>query len=483
MTRHLPKAVFLPLAIAFLASPLRAEILEERLQGNLVPIQYGAGTTRLDGMGLSLAGRDENNEINLFDFGLNPAGLLSDRDAWSIDVRLAHHERAERNPALPGFEFRGNTYSLLAGYRNPGLQAVAGGFDYFDTVVDSRTDIQTQFKNTQYRFLFNRQISKIGLGLEFRYASETEDLINPRRIYFIEHNTDVFTGIVGLSYDVHPYVTVAGLGNLRRASVTGESAADDHLDVFDWSRPSGGAEAQIFVNHPRLHGAAIFGRTEGAGEEIGTFGWSPLFVYNPSPYFIRFEEQVFTEEHEKQEIRTRWELEILPDVASISAAWNDATTKGEIRTVPAVLGSRQPLKDQFDASDVAVGGSLYLFEQRLFLGGEVHHQEQTYTDIRIDGYARQLKLTSFNIGSEYLVFENFAARVGLGVRSEDRIDSRDPEETSGATGTKSATMASIGLGLVPSGGILQLDAAYSTDVSSGWNIDQSQFSLYARLLF
>ena len=474
-----------PVLLAAAAIPAaRAEFLEERTTRNLVPIQYGVGTTRLDGMGLRLAARDENNEINLLDYGDNPAGLLTDKDAWSVDVRLSHRERVERNPALSGFDFNGNTYSVLAGYRSSGIQAMAGGYDYVDSRIRQKDNSPTEYKDSQYRFLFNRMVRKFSFGFEFRYGDESEDLINPGRIYFIEHTAKNYKGIVGLSYPIHEYVTVAGLGNLRRASITGEASSDAHLDTFDWSRPSGGLEGQLFVNHPRVQGGASIGKTKGAGEETVAIGWSPLFVFNPSNNFVRFDKRVFTEKRDQSTFRTRWDFELVPDFATLSGSFNNESSDGEIRNIPTVVGSRSAISESFDASELAVGAGLLMLDQRLFAGAELRRQEQTYEDKDpLTGYKQDLSINGFNFGFEYLVLENLATRAGFGVRSEDRGDSRDPEETSGGTGSHGATTASFGLGLVPAGGILQLDAAYSADVSSGWDVDQNHFSLYARLLF
>jgi hypothetical protein len=467
-----------------LPPPAGAEFLEQRLRANLVPIIYGPGTTRLDGMGLQLAARDENNEINLFDYGDNPAGLLADRDAWSLDFRASHRERLEKNPDLPGFDYRGNSYSFLAGYRRTGVHAIGGGIDYFDSTVRERNTTPTVFKNTQYRLLYNRMFDRLGVGLEFRYANESENLINSTELYSIEHGTDAYTGLLGVSYSVNEFITVAGRGDLRRAGITGESRSDAHLDTYDWDRPSGGLEGQVFVHHPRVQGAVSLGKSDGAGEENVQVGWSPLFVFNPSNTFVRFEKRVLTETRDASRFRTRWDYDVLPGSATLSASYNREKTEAEVRTIPIVTASLDRLQEEFEVSDLGVGASLLLFEQRLFLGGELHRQEQSYLD-RDDqlGFTQDLNVNSLNIGAEYLVLETFAARAGFGLRTEDRADTRDPGETSGATGSETATTASLGVGLVPSGGILQLDAAYSADVSSGWDIDQSQFSLYARLLF
>ena len=203
-----------------------AELIESRIGQEPVRLTYGPGTTRLDGMGLRIAAPDENNEINLFDFGGNPAGLLTDRDAWSIDFRMAHAEYVERDPRLSGFDYKGNTYSFLGAYRKTADQAFAGGYDLIQSSLRRADTPRSDFENIRYRFLYNRFFGKASFGFELRYENEIEDLVNPRLIYYIEHNTDAFVGVAGLSYPVQEYVTLAARGDIRRSQVNGTAQSD-----------------------------------------------------------------------------------------------------------------------------------------------------------------------------------------------------------------------------------------------------------------
>ena len=93
------------------------------------------------------------------------------------------------------------------------------------------------------------------------------------------------------------------------------------------------------------------------------------------------------------------------------------------------------------------------------------------------GFTNKVSTTSLAVGTEYLALENVAARAGLVFSSDDRTFDQ------GLSGTYGTSAASVGVGLVPSGGILQMDAAYTITLHSGLDVDQSAFSLYARLLF
>ena len=118
-----------------LAGSSAAGLLNERISRQPFGIEFGPGQARLDGMGLSIAAPDENNEINLFDFGDNPAGLLADRDAWSVDARYSHRERFDRDPESRGIEYLGDIYSVLAAFRNTGSRAIGVELDYLDKEI------------------------------------------------------------------------------------------------------------------------------------------------------------------------------------------------------------------------------------------------------------------------------------------------------------------------------------------------------------
>jgi len=473
------------LAALWFPGTARPELIEQRIGQEPIRLTYGTGTTRLDGMGLRIAAPDENDEINLFDFGNNPAGLLADRDAWSVDFRMAHQEYVERDPRLSGFDYKGNTYSFLGAYRRTSDQAFGGGYDLIQSNLKRNGESRSRFDNIRYRFLYNRLFGPASFGFEFRYENEVEDLQNPGRLYYIEHNTDAFTGVAGLSYPVHEYVTVAARGDIRRSTVNGTAQSDEFLDKFDWNRPKGSADAQVFVTHPRLKGGLTVGKLKGAGEENVEIGWSPLFLFNPTLRFVRFEREPLTEKASTDRLSTRWEYEAVPGLFSVAGAFRSESSSNLVVAVPTVSGSESSSDVDSDYSDFGLGGNLLLAGQRLFVGGEFHSVNDKVTDHDpLDGFILERTTSTFSVGAEYLLFENLAIRNGWAVRSEDRKASSGNETLDlGLTGTYSATTASFGVGLVPRGAALQLDAAYSVDLSSDLDIDRSGFSMYARLLF
>lgn len=465
----------------------RAELLEERLILQHASLLYGPGTTRLDGMGLRFAARDENNEINLLDFGDNPAGLLADRDSWSLDTNFSHQELGERSPDSFGFNFRSNSYSLLGAYRRPGVHAFAGGVDFFESRIFEEGRPLADFSNSQYRLLYNRQFGRYGLGLEFRYRGEREKLLQPGAIYLIPRSTQAATGVVGVSALVTPGITVAGRADLRRATLDGESKTDDHDDTFTWKRPNGSASGQLFVDYPRVKGGVDVGQLNGAGEENLDASWSALFVYNPTAYPVRIEKTTMTEKQEVTHLRTRWQLEVIPEVANVFAAYGERNATITTVVAAGVDNGRISADETLDRSELSFGGSLTLLQERVLVGAEYWSEDVDYEDTHpLTGSTRGLSTSGIRAGAEFLALPNLAVRAGLGRRTDERTASAPERNLAfepGQIGSFDATTVSLGLGLVPTGGILQLDAAYMVDVQSEADVRQNQFSLSLRALF
>lgn len=487
MTRNFPqRSTPAPVALlvlgalaltAGIVAPAAAELLDGELRLHQRGLTYGTGTARLDGMGLNLAVRDENDEINMFDFGDNPAGLLGDRDAWSVDFRFGHDEYRETDPALAGFLFKSNTYSFLGTTRN-GRQAFGGGFDYVDSSVERREGASESFKNGRLRFLYSRQTARFNVGAELRYLTENQGVQDNSTIYPISHQTGTVTGLVGLSYRLHENVQVAGRGTLRSTTIDGSAATDSHNDRFTWDRPSGSVEGQVFVNTPRLDGAFTLGTVQGAGEENLNASWSQLFIFNPTLGPVTLDRRTFTEEFDASRLRTRWRYDASPEFLTLAASFErEQSTRITTASLNA-LGSRGSSDIETTYSDFGAGGALHLLRDRLLVAGEFHALVDRYEDRDpFEGYTNKLTTTSIGFGAEYLVRENLAARTGIRFRNDDRNFDQ------GLSGSYGASSASFGIGLIPSGGVLQLDAAYSTDIGSDLEITESNFTMYARLLF
>lgn len=478
----LPAIVLVGLALGSSSLTAHAELIDRELRqhrrmtgyGGLI---YGSGTARLDGMGLSLAVRDENDEINLFDYGDNPAGLLTDRDAWSVDFRFGHDELRELSPELNGFLFKSNSYTFFGTTRS-GQQAFGGGADYLDSSIERRTGPQAGYKNGRLRFIYGRQAAKFDIGAELRYLSEDQSISDLSTIYPISHSTGTVTGLVGLSYRVHEHIRIAGRGTLRSTTIDGVAATDSHNDQFTWDRPAGSLEGQLFVSSPGLEGAVTLGRLEGAGEENLDASWSLLFDFNPTLRPVEFSRRTFTEELAASRFRTRWRYDITPDFLTLAASFDRQTSTRVSTASRLTLGSEPSSDVKQSFSDLGLGGSLHLLRDRLLVAGEFHAVVDEFENRDpFEGYQNKETSTNLGFGVEYLVRENFAARAGIRVRNDDR----DFEQ--GLSGTYGSSAASFGIGLIPSGGALQLDASYSRQLGSELDIEENHVTMYARLLF
>jgi hypothetical protein len=489
-TARLAPLVWALVGLAFVlpAGPAHAGLLNERLSREPFGVQFGPGTARLDAMGLAIAAPDENNEINLFDFGDNPAGLLADRDAWSLDSRYEHRERFDRDPEFPGNEFLGNTYSILAAFRNTGTRAVGLSVDYLDSKLGAPDGDRFKYKQTRYRLIYNQMFGKLSAAAEFRYMDEKEDQTGGDAFYNIEHNTASLAGLLGASYQVHPYASLSARGAIERTNIEGRASSDAFDDNFDWERPAGSLEGQAFFDNARLKGAVTYGVTEGAGEETIDAAWSPLFVFNPGPYFVEFEATTFTEDNQIDQFRTRWEYAIVPGRARVAGSYSASGRDYTANTNPIVIGSVEERFLSDDRDELGLGGSLTLLNDRLLVGAEYGLLANTLEDLDpLTGYVEKTDIGQFNVGGEFIAADNLALRGGLSFRSIEREDRSTgiPEADYRARrqGTTSEQLASFGVGWVPRGGALQIDAAYTAGIGSDYELTQNRATLYARVLF
>ncbi|TPW15584.1 MAG: hypothetical protein FD129_862 [bacterium] len=476
------------LLILLMPGSSNAGLLNERISREPFGLGFGPGQVRLDGMGLSIAAPDENNEINLFDFGDNPAGLLSDRDSWSVDARYSHRERFDRDSGSRGIEILGDIYSALGAFRSSGTSAVGVEIDYLDTKLQTGAGDAYKYKQNQFRLLYNQMFGGLGAGLEFRYQDESEDQTAGDNFYAIEHNSARLTGLLGLSYEVHRYASLAARGAVERGNIEGRASGDSYDDSFDWEQPAGSVEGQLFVHHPRVTGAVTYGVTEGAGEETINAAWSPLFVFNPGPYYVEFESTTFTDKSEVDLLRTRWEFQVVPQVARIAASYTTSGRDYSVTANPLVVGSRNDRELTDDQSQFGLGASLTVLKDRLLIGTEYGQLSYSLEDLDpLTGYVEDTTIGQFSLGGEYLAADNLALRTGLSFRSIDRDDTLSPtpaqDYQARRQGSVSEQLLSLGAGWVPRGGTVEVDASFTTGIGSDYEITQNHVSLYARVLF
>ncbi len=156
MTRAVPAPVpvrrlipvLVAVALGMFARPSAAQFLAPALDRSGFDVRARQPSLRLAMLGgTSLAFDDENNEINLWDYGVASTGLLSDRDSTSLDLwvdgrsRKDHHTvsaqevETDRKGALNA--------GLLAVGRNPGKFAAGldGSYLSFESGIPAQTGV------------------------------------------------------------------------------------------------------------------------------------------------------------------------------------------------------------------------------------------------------------------------------------------------------------------------------------------------------
>jgi hypothetical protein len=143
MNRAVPAHALFVCALAatgFAASPAHAQFLSTELDRTQFDQRLRQPALRLATLGrLTLALDDENNEINQWDFGNSPVGLLDDRAGNALDLFLDNGGRSAKHTVGPITReierVDGSVYGMAAAARTPGKFAfgVEAGFQGLGT--------------------------------------------------------------------------------------------------------------------------------------------------------------------------------------------------------------------------------------------------------------------------------------------------------------------------------------------------------------
>jgi len=457
------------------------ELIYERLFLLPTQLNLGTGTVRLDGMGgFEAAVPDENYEIDLYDFSLNPAGFGDDRDSWSIDTRYSHKELTERDARSTGDNVKINDGSVLIGFHHPGVMGVGGRIDYAKIQTLSVLDTRNDFTVTGLVLTGSRYFTdKLTLGVNLSRTGEDENTFS-RSIYNISHNGGVTRAGLGAGYHVAPGVVLGARGEIFSTKLDGESRGPFHTDEFNWSRPGGTWALQGFVNRGRLHAGVDYARQKLQGDESVHISWSQRFVYNPTDGNVAMNLDTFTEDRVNKQFKARGRLDVVPGRIMVGAAVLEGREDFKVLTNPNAIGSLSQ-QDVGAKSSAFVGGVSWTgVESRLLLAAEAKlaKTDVTSTD-EFGSITNTLKDNTLRVGGEYLLGETLVGRLGL-VRSRLK---QEYEALPDRDGSFNTTTLATGLGVVPSGGIWQFDFAYDVDVQADLNVDRSRFSAYVKYLF
>jgi hypothetical protein len=326
------------------------------------------------------------------------------------------------------------------------------------------------------RYFFPR----FSAGLRLALTDEAESVFSPR-VYNISHESTLIHAGLGGTYLLARGVTVGARGEIISSQVDGTSRGPFHTDTFDWSRPGGLVSFHGFIDRGRVQGGLDYAHRKIKGEESVAISWSQRFGYNPTDEVVRFDTDTFTEDRADDSFRARVRLDVIPNRLILSGAVLSAQQDFSVIQNPNIIGSRSEQDVSAEGNAFVLGVSSTQLRERLLLAAEMKVSSSEVSGFS-DGIKSELDENVFRVGGEYLAGEVLVGRLGFArtlatdkttVLADDAVSERDMDRST----------VSAGLGVVPSGGIWQLDLAFDVDVNAETNNDRSRFSAYVKYLF
>ena len=435
-----------PQAIDWLAETADVEFIRE------------SGSARLDAMGgLRLAIPDEGAELNLSDYGSNLSGVLWDSDGrrwetWgrsSTRVDDFHDAQGRRNRVRREiFEVGGEITWRGAGNRLLGLDYV---LNQFDTTQERGDD--SKIRGPLWGGFVGQRIGRFVLSGAFRVQSDNQDLVSDN-VFAIRHEGggQRYSGSLayrGEAFDV-------GLDAERQVNAIDGISRDEarfHTDRLLWRRPvavyTGSAVWRISES---VRGGAKLRAVRVDGRQEVTVSWSDRMPQNPSRENYRDRGGTFDEEVRGLEAASRWEMRPF-ETLTIGAEGEIGRVETSIYEGYNYKGSRREQDTRTRSFRAGAGAGYEMFEGRLRIGIEGHLQREDLEERFVEGIEETASRTAdLRVGLEWFATDRIAIRGGY-MRTSWDADLDAPRTLGfGNTGT-------FGLGFVPAGGLVQLDAA------------------------
>jgi hypothetical protein len=428
--------------------------LEE--EGLAPGIIQGPGAVRLEGMGgLEVSVPDENNELNLSDYAGNVAGVVLDKDRWSLESWIGFRRRLQ-DPTTR--ERRRLTYGNAGTeviYRSHGAWAVGGRMDWrrlkssrlYGDTYEIRGPVSEALVN--YRF-FGRMLA----GLRVGYRAENEDRASDD-VFALRHRLNRRVGQAGLALLLGPW-QVGATWDFERGEIEGKSRdpAAFHTDIFTWTRPRDTYGLQvIFAPNPRLRGGAYVRRLRIEGGEWAEISWSDRFPDNGSQEDFALETATFREKESRTALGTRWELRLNPSLllgSRLDAARGDLTIREGIN----FMGSRRETDREWDWWRGVLGLGYRFPGHRGRVGVEVSLARGSWTERWARGTVdRTWQSRRVKAGAEMFWRPYLVLRGGI------ELGDLDQDVDAPATLQRGRTV-SLGASYVPLGGLVQVDASF-----------------------
>lgn len=451
-------AACIAVTLPVLASPALARYAQVSAQDAGLVLEQGIGAVRLDALaGMRLAVPDENNELNLSDYGMNLTGRLQDADGRRMDLwyrstdlvvddRDASHVRSRtRNETIEA----GTDLSWRkAGERLLGIRWSHDLFRYSYEMGD-----RGQTRGPSYGAYVVQKAGPVYLGAAITWATDAENLTT-NDVFGITHDGEawIYTGSVayyrgpfdvGVQYD-YDQTEIRG---------SGHDESRFHEDEYTWRRPDGRLSGSLVWHASEKLQGAVVGRLSSIdGREEVTISWSDRFPDNPSGANYKIRVGTFSEEVRTRTLGTRWEARPT-EAINLAAEIENGSHDDKVDEGTNFKGTRreQDVEQSWNRIGVGVGWTSPMQRLRLAVEG-------AYTALSTDtrGIADVTTVDSFyaeaRAGIEYFIRPAVALRGGYARLSEDA--NRDAGRS-----LLQGNAFTIGAGYLPKGGLIQVDAA------------------------
>lgn len=446
---------------------------------------------RLEAMGgMREAVPDENNEINLLDFGGNLVGHLDDKPTHHLDAWGGWRGWVDRTtPEAPDQDFRFYPAGFLGNALPNGRYAIGGSMRVMsgggERVVSDEflrlfglpivnpeagsnlgTTVESDLTGAAFSTHYARQLAdRFSFGLLGGYETQDEARVTPST-YNLDSDSHTWAAkgsVAGLLFkQAGPLENwVLGLNSaLSDTRIDGLSSDDLHTDNYTWDRNSFGLNLHLLGEVTAwAKGGLDFRYGSFEGQEWASYNWSPQYSLNPTSGTVLETRTVHEEGFRDSGFLTRWQIDP-PDLpASFGLGFNAAQTEYWLLPGTNVNSFVTARSQQVTAWEARGGGTYFLPQGRGLLAGEMVWGWSD-RDERISPPTDRVGASTFELGTggEYAVGVPLVARAGYRyIRGDENRDVDDP------AGEASTHRLALGAGYRTASGAIALDLAFSYD--------------------
>ncbi|MBU1700512.1 MAG: hypothetical protein KJ970_02905 [Candidatus Eisenbacteria bacterium] len=415
----------------------------------------GPGSTRLDGMGrLELVIEDENNEINLSDYGGNGAGVILDKDRWSVETWSQFGNRLQDPREQTRRRFVTGSFGTDIIYRLQGKRAY-GLYGDWRRLQGSRNygDVYEVKGSTWHLFYNERPFSWMAAAITYGGVAENEDRVSDD-VFSLKHRVSRPKGQVALAFLINRF-QAGWTWDFLRGNINGKSrdAAAFHTDTFTWYRPLNTMGFQLVYHQSEDLQGGVFIRTYKIdGAEKAEISWSDRFPDNGGRQNFQIETTSFIENEDYRILGTRW-LYKLKDRYRLGASITQESRSWRVEEGVNFKGTRRAEDVESDAVRLGLGASATFLRDRVQVGieGYLERGDMTSREMR-DVADRSWEDLSVRLGGEVFWKRNLVLRAGAIFESLD-LDVDLPATR------QNGTLYTVGASYLPRGGLFQLDGA------------------------